>query len=180
MFCSKCGEFIPEGSRYCPNCGTDSQQPQLPMKWFKFLIYFLMFANALLFLSQAASFFTGSQYGDSAASVYHFFSGLKAVDMVMGVLYLGAAAYSIYTRFMLSGYKRIGPKCMYAYYAVNVGLQVLYTALACIVFAGVNANLATELLTENLPTLLGSVVGCVLGIALNRTYFNKRAHLFVN
>ena len=63
MFCPKCGSQIADDAAFCVNCGhavnsqhaqapqtqqpvqsyppVDPQAQQLPMKWFKFLIYFL-------------------------------------------------------------------------------------------------------------------------------------------
>ena len=65
MFCTKCGKEI-SGQRFCPNCGAENRnlneqnssynassnafdisavQPELPMKWYKFLIYFALIAR---------------------------------------------------------------------------------------------------------------------------------------
>lgn len=53
MFCRFCGKELPEGARFCNNCGRIADVMPLqqaarrrPMAWFKFIIYFQLFANA--------------------------------------------------------------------------------------------------------------------------------------
>lgn len=77
MFCPNCGTQCPDDTKFCPNCGStvannqptentqqnfgqpnytqpnNYTQPQMynvqfEMKWFKFLIYFGLFAGAVL------------------------------------------------------------------------------------------------------------------------------------
>ena len=68
MFCTKCGKEITDGQRFCPGCGAENKnvsqqtygsmntsntfdvstvQNVLPMKWYKFLIYFALIAGAI-------------------------------------------------------------------------------------------------------------------------------------
>ena len=68
MFCTKCGKEITDGQRFCPGCGAENKnvsqqtygsmntsntfdvstvQNVLPMKWYKFLIYFALIGQIL-------------------------------------------------------------------------------------------------------------------------------------
>ena len=70
MFCRFCGKEIPEGGRFCPCCGKEADTAAVfqagasaegmpaevrinpaqnyHMAWFKFIIYFQLFANAVV------------------------------------------------------------------------------------------------------------------------------------
>ena len=119
MFCTKCGNQVPDGQKFCSACGNPmapAQQPRQPqygqpqqqyqqpqqqyqqpqygrpqyqqaapaalgMGWFKFLIYFALFAGAVLNALTAISMLTGSMYGESKDLVYLFYKDLKTVDL---------------------------------------------------------------------------------------------------
>ena len=88
MFCRFCGKEIPEGGRFCPGCGKEADTAagfqaqttaeRMPaavpvdpaknyrMAWFKFIIYFQLFANAVVMVFNAASGIFGLAYGDDA------------------------------------------------------------------------------------------------------------------
>ncbi len=63
MFCPYCGAEVKDGARFCVTCGNPVQsqpaqtmyagnegliRPELPMKWYKFVINFSLWAGALL------------------------------------------------------------------------------------------------------------------------------------
>ena len=148
------------------------QQPvqQLPEKWFHFLIYFALWAGAVMNVSEAVQYFTGSVYmklGVTVDSVYRSFSDLKTLDLIYGFLLLALAVFRIYTRFSLAGYKANGPTCLYIMYGAEA-LAVLGYALCFseITGSGVEAS------------MWGSLLMSVVMIVLNYFYFKKRAHYF--
>ena len=59
-------------------------------------------------------------------------------------------------------------------YAANTALPIIYT----LAFSGVTGIAATGLDSGANP--LGQIIGGVILLVLNRVYYNKRAHLFVN
>ena len=52
------------------------------MGWFKFIIYFQLFASAVINAALGITAFTGSHYDGKAELVYAFFPGMSAVDKV--------------------------------------------------------------------------------------------------
>lgn len=85
------------------------------MKWFKFLIYFALFAGAVINLAYGITYISGDIYeiqtnGQATSEmVYSLFSGLKAVDVFYGVVMILIGGFSIFTRFRLSQYRKNGP-----------------------------------------------------------------------
>ena len=144
------------------------------MKWFKFLIYFALFAGAALNAISGIQMLTGEVYGEYKEYVYAVFEDLKTLDMIVGILMLATAALGIYTRFRLAGYYANGPKMLSVVYAMAVLVNLVY-------IIGVNSILS-EAVMESVDTsssITSMLVSAVM-IIINNTYFKKRAHLFVN
>ncbi len=183
MYCIKCGAQIEDNATFCHVCGASQNESlptvkretcEQPMKWYKFLIYFSLFASAVLNLISGVQMLTGSAYGDDAELVYAFFDGLKTLDVFMGLAMLALAALAIYTRFRLSGFCKNGPKMVMVLYAVDAALQLIY-------IIGVNAILPSAVSgsIDMTSTITGIAVSAVM-IWVNKIYFDKRASLFQN
>ena len=191
MFCDKCGTQIAENASFCTACGNPvanqvpqtsayeqpaPQQPNLPMGWFKFLINFALWAGAILNIIAAFPMLTGSQYGTEveAALVYSMFSDLKILDMLCGILAIALGAFGIYTRFQLAGFKQNGPKLLLYLYAAAVVYNLIYVV-------GCNMILSDIVLQNvDFTSVYSSTITSAIMIFVNRSYFQKRAHLFVN
>lgn len=204
MFCAKCGNQIAEGSAFCNNCGTavtpqSAQQPvqepvyqqpvyqqpvqpvqdltpQPSMKWYKFLIYFSLWAGAVLNIFSAISMLTGSQYGTDgeAELVYAMFEDLKTLDMLCGIFALVLAVFSIYTRFQLAGFKQKAPMFLTILYAGVCVYDLIY-------IIGCTNALPEYVLSEmDFTSMYSNLVTSAVMIFVNMSYFKKRAHLFVN
>lgn len=188
-FCTKCGAQIDnDWQTVCDNCngkGTYqgvapttplNQEPTFSMKWYKFLIYFLLFFAALLNLANGVNYITGRIYevqtnGEvNADMVYLVYEALKPVDVVFGLAMIGVAAFAIYTRMKLAKFKADGPNCLYILYAAGAILTLIYNIVAFIVTG------ETQIITGE---MVGSFIGSGVVIALNYVYFNKRKALFV-
>ena len=139
MFCPKCGAQVGDYDRVCSSCGANVQfddqfdargprvsQNALPMKWFKFLIYFGLFAGAVLNAISGIQMLTGAQYDGYEDLVYAVFDGLKTVDVLAGLALLALAALGIYTRMRLAGYYKNGPQMLTYVYAGGVAINLLY------------------------------------------------------
>ena len=192
MYCSRCGNPLPEGSNFCTRCGVPTAAPQVdaqdgyrpqpyvpatappkpvyPMKWFKFTIYFQLFANALLNLFNGIVYLTGTLYGSDADMVYLTFSGLKALDLLMGILYLGIVVLALVTRFRLAKFRRNGPMLLYIFLAVNLTLLLFYLVAASLV---TGISMVSSSAISNAVTL-------VILLICDYIYFNKRKELFVH
>lgn len=158
------------------NYSTTPQPPsvyEMPMKWHKFLIYFSLWAGAILNVLTGIGTFTGSIYageGVDPEMIYRVFDGLKTVDMLMGLMVIALAVLLIVARFALAGYKKNGPKLLVIAYAANIALALIYP----IMVAAVTGLPFGELF--NVTTLISSIAMLVV----NKIYYDKRARLFVN
>ncbi len=151
-------------------------QPTMGMKWYKFLIYFALFAGAVLNLISGVSYLNGtfhdSELGYEGATkhVYLLYPGLKTADILYGIAIIIIAVLAVVTRFALAKYKKNGPTLLLVYYAVGVVAGAIYTVAAkCIISE--NVDFTSAIIS------LGISVGMVI---LNKIYFDKRKHLFVN
>lgn len=174
MFCKNCGNQLPDGAAFCSVCGasvngTDAPmevhepvQPAHPMKWHKFLIYFQLFAAAILNALNAVQFFAGL-FSDPDG-----FGAWSAIYIFYGVAYAVTAVLAIYARFRLAGFRQNGPKAYLAFLCVNCALNAL--------------NLVNAIGTEiyAVSSAVSALLTTVVMIILTNIYYKKRADMFVN
>lgn len=144
--------------------------PQRGMKWFKFIIYFQLWAGMLVNLVTAGKYFTGAYYEGNAEMVYRFFPALQPLDIVMGVVCLALAVYTVVVQRALAKFRAKGPMMYYLMYIVNTAVTVLYLIIGSIIL-GQSAFTAE---------VAGSIIGSIVMLFVNIPYFNNRKHLFVN
>ena len=175
MYCKNCGTKLPENAIFCSVCGepVDNAAPlpadpatlpqnTYPMKWHKFLIYFQLFAAALVGLYNAVVCFRMVFLGVGT------FGPWNVIYAIAGVICVVLAVWAIYVRFRLAGFRRNGPKMYILFLAINCVFQVLNLVIA---FGG-------DITTTS--SAVGSVVSSVLMLVLTNIYYKKRAELFVN
>lgn len=153
-------------------------QNAYPMKWYKFLIYFSLFAGAVLNFISGVMCLNGSQYeggGASAELVWAFYDGLKTADTIFGIACIVSAVLLIYTRFQLAGFKRNGPNMLTITYVYTCVISLIYIIAVSSIVSGYGVD-ATDIASSAISSLIGSVVM----IVINFVYFNKRKSLFVN
>lgn len=185
MFCPICGAQCDDNAQQCMTCGhvfnAQPQQsgyqpmyqppvPQVGMKWYKFLIYFALWAGGILNALNGINMITGNVYGELKDVTYAIFDGLKPVDLIFGVLLIVVAAFQIYTRFQLAAFKKQAPKMVVLAYAAVMIVGLAYNIVVSAVI-GVDFNVASFVLTVALNAAL---------LFANMTYFKKREFLFVN
>ena len=171
----------PAQPQYDPNFAPQ-QAPYgfapLGMKWYKFLIYFLLFAAGILNIIGGIVYLTGGQYGSAleAKLVYAVFSNLKTMDIVYGIVCIALGVFQIYTRFQLASYKAKAPSYILYMYVINGAATAIYSFVV--------SGMIDVLLPAESAQLSGQAIGAILGAALfvwlNKIYFDKRKHLFVN
>ena len=178
------GSFNANGSYNAVN----SNRTSYPMKWYKFLIYFALFAGGVINFVNAINHLTGNIWatqGTSAKAVYQICENLSLYDKIFGIMLIAIAALQIYTRFALAGYKAIAPRLLYGVYASAAVATTLYNLLAIneikASFAGWLSTAQIELMTDDIVTEIGiNIAVSCLFIVLNTIYFNKRKSLFRN
>ena len=184
MFCKNCGNEIAENEKYCSKCGTlvnsDSEnvygagfsdlptEPERPMKWYKFLIYFSLFAGAVINILSGLLTVVGLF---TASEVYAAYPGTFMYDVFVALFAFAFAGLSIYTRQTLASYKKIGPKLLCALY--------VSTAVYAVAFGLLGAALTQGTVPFEVSDVSGAISNIVLA-AINFVYFNKRKNMFVN
>lgn len=185
-FCQYCGSEIPDDSNFCPNCGAtqdvqqngfqpnsnmyDTQHVELPMNWYKFLIYFALFLGAISNAYTGIQMLTGAHYEGSATYVYAFYSSLKVIDIVVGIACIGLAVLAIVVRQKLANFKSDGPRFLTILYVASIAVSLIYILLITIVVGNGVFNISN----------VASVISSGAMIFVNKIYFEKRQHLFVN
>lgn len=137
----------------------------LPMKWHKFLIYFLLLLGALIFLIRG--FGDLSDCFDGAEGTPAF-----AVRLFAGVCLLAIAALQLAARAALARFSRRGPK-------MAVAVYVSMAVLGGFILA------ARQMRAVELDAAIAGVVkmGCVVSALLaacNYLYYRRRAAMFVH
>lgn len=147
------------------------EKKSLPgMGWFKFTIYFSLWANMALNILNAILMWTGASYGVDVERVYEVFPSLKGTDVFIGVLYLALAVYAIFVRIRLANFKKGSPMLLHILVAANLGITLLYAIIA----SGITGISFGELISGNIAQMIGVAVLLVVNIV----YYNKHADLF--
>lgn len=147
---------------------TEKETVTYGMKWYKFLIYFALFASAIVNVLSAISHLTGSQYGTDSKLVYSAFPNLRALDVLFGMVFVGLAILSLVTRNALYWNKKKGPKLLCAIYAINAVINIVYPLI-------VSTIIETPLMDSSIWT--SSIIGFAM-VIINYFYFKKRKDLF--
>ena len=190
-FCMRCGAPIPAENDIEEEENTERSKERIsvnrnislyPMKWFKFLIYFGLIAGALISLSLGSAYITGDIYdiqsngqieAEYIYSVYR--NGLKTLDVIFGISMLCMAVFAIITRQKLAGYRKNGPRCLYAMYMASAAIVLFYnTAFICLF--GNEFGSAADITAKTMT----SIITCAVSVYLNHMYFSKRKSMFSN
>lgn len=149
--------------------------PEFPMKWHKFLIYFSLWAGAVLCVINGLMLLTGMHYGGGSDTrmVYAFYSGLQAVDMIIGLVYLACAVAYIITRFKLAKLERKGAKLVVLIPMIMAALNLIYPLLASMV-----TGLSMGDLMDS--SAIGSIVGGVALSIYNKKYYEERDSILID
>ena len=168
------GGWDPYGDNRPLSTGSDDpRNDPRGMKWFKFIIYFQLFANAAVNGISALMTATGAQYQGQADKVYAALPRLRTLDLVYILLLLGLVVLAIVTRMQLARFRRRGPLLYYLLQIANIAVAVLYL-LAASAVSGVPLS---QLDLSNTIVSLGL---SLVMLIINIIYFGNRKDLFVN
>ena len=148
----------------------------LGMKWYKFLIYFALFAGAFVNFIYGINYISGGIYVVetngliTADSVYKLYGvGLQVVDILYGLLLLALAVFCLVLRNQLAKYKPDAPHFVRIFYSILAGAPFLYSIIVALI---TSQSLGIE-------AMLSLIVGLIFTL-WNVEYFKKRAHLFTD
>ncbi|MGM9642767.1 MAG: hypothetical protein ACI3XI_06115 [Eubacteriales bacterium] len=145
---------------------------QLPMGWYKFLVNFLLWANAAINLLSAVSYLNASAHTEE---VYAQYPLLAPLDTVYGVLTVGMGVLALAAALSLRKYKKSGPVLAVALYAYGMAISLGYNII------GICILRATYEPVDYIITVMSVIVSASVSATLalcNLVYFKKRRHLF--
>lgn len=166
------GNQIPNNN-YQPNPAPvyyAADSGELPMQWYKFVIWVQLFLNALLNIVSGIMTMTGAHYQEQATVVYMVYGSLKGLDIVIGIMMLVLAGGAIWVRQMLSKFQKMGPTAYVILLASNGIVNLIYAIMVSAI-TRLNAFSATVI-----SQIVASIALCIC----NYIYFNKRKSMFVN
>ncbi|MBR6704720.1 MAG: zinc ribbon domain-containing protein [Lachnospiraceae bacterium] len=142
---------------------------QLPMKWHKFLCYFSLWLSAVL------NIVFGFLYlSEEASLVDAYVPELETPNGVYGIFAILIGILCAVTAILLLKFKKNGPRILHFTLLNSAVGNVVIMVWVALILSGYGAD-ATVLYVRAGITLVASLIV----IALNKTYYNKRAHLFV-
>ncbi len=151
------------------------------MKWYKFLIYFSLFAACVLNCIIGITHITGNIYGGEYEknAVYYVFEGLQALDIIFGIAVIAFGAFNIYTRQALAKFKKNGPKTILICYAGSAALNLIYALIAFIIVNSSGIPGAGAAAAEILGSVIPSLFVSIIMVIVNNIYFKKRESMFI-
>ena len=150
----------------------DANGAPLPMKWHKFLIYFALWAGAILNgISGISTLF--SCLGGEYAAVYDAYPALLGLDIFSSLCLIGISVFQFITRNALARLSRKAPQMVVWLYASTVILSVLQVVAVWLV-SGVGLS---YVMTPDMWLIL--IEGALMTWA-NQVYYRKRAAMFVH
>ena len=194
-YCSKCGKEHVDEAVICVGCGCAFEKPAkpaaTPMKWYKFLINFLLIVMAVnVFISGVSkvctsTFLRNTDSENFLAEYFEFeddeyFNEVNVVNIVYGAILCVTALPIIVTRQKLAKYKHTGPLLLYIMCGVEFIYTFLYEAACYIATEDLVLDACTRLEIFSLSDLIWSLISTAVIIWLNYIYFNKRRDLFIN
>lgn len=122
-YCAECGAVLPSLQEYVPptnynNTNTnenDAPATELPMKWYKFVIYFQLFASAAL------NFYYGFRYLGNGLDY-----DIGRLTWY-GIFTVGIGIWALVVRSKLKNFKENAPKQYYFYLFSGIILNLLFS-----------------------------------------------------
>lgn len=153
------------------------RQTNIPMNWFKFIIWCQLFLTALSELSNAFLYLTGRYYtvqGINPAEFYSQYPLFRIVNYLFGGVGVVMCIFAIYTRFQLAGFKKGAPGLFLKYTMISVAKTGIYVLLYVIV-STIYGKMTTM---AELMDYISLMIGGTALYFINKSYFAKREFLF--
>jgi hypothetical protein len=195
MICKNCGRNIPDDSVKCPLCGADpknsgenrngeydyvkisqlDEEPkkELPMRWYKFLIFISLPMTVINnFVSAFSVLFSPVNKG--AAIINDVSVALvKKINTFYGFSLLLLAAVAVYTWMCLFKFKKNALFGLVTLYLLDLIFSLVYLGLT---MYAEKIGFDSTVITSFVSAVLASSVM----IIANTVYFRKRKSLFIN
>lgn len=147
-----------------------------PMKWYKFLVYFALWAGSLLNAVTGIRQVTGTSR-ENADILYSLAPSLKTCDIIFGILMILVAVLGVLTAIKLLQLSAMGPKLLMLLYIANAAISLIEMIVLVSIVKG---NSKLEMDSSVLTSVIVSIVVSGIMVAINWIYFKKRESIFVN
>ena len=133
------------------------------MKWHKFLAYFALWLAAVSNIGYGLYILNEGAYG-----------ALEDVNGVYGIFLILIGVFCAITAFCLLKFKKNGPKLLF-FTLLNSAVGTLVCGIwTAVILSDYGADVTQYLITYGVSFVVSLIV-----LGLNKTYYRKRAHLFV-
>lgn len=155
-----------------------------PLTYYKFIVWFALYAQTLMSAYYAAQMFTGASLlgdlGSMAGSAGGFVSSFSFMTVVLGLGFVCLGVYCIYVRGRLVLFKRDAPKEYLR--RIPLALVIIAVVVLPMLFQTVSAlgSYGGYVIRATLPTLLLDGGAVALEWYLEKLYLERRSELFVN
>ena len=145
---------------------------ELPMRWYKFLIWVALPVSAVINIFGAIPYFSGMSQTEEILAQFPI---LSTIDLFYGVLTLGLGALAVYTRIALAGYKKNAPSLVVGLYAYGLVISLCYNVAVLSITSSVYDPVDLIITVMSVGT---SVIINAALVICNHIYFKKRKRLF--
>ena len=179
MKCNRCGTENNENAVVCGCCGypleNKERKPQKPMKWYKFLVSFLLPISIFMNIIDGFDMITNPDVTSMDISGLGEVStkALEKVNIFSGVCMLIIALFMIYALRTLKRFGKDSLNCVRAIYISNALVNVA-NAYMMYKILGEQALSAVSIL------VFASIVTAIFMCVVNTIYFNNRKDIFIN
>lgn len=158
------------------NQSTQRPTKGFEVKWYYFLVYFALWARVIFDLLASFAFFSGKIYvleglrEESILTAYIRFPGLKTTDMVLGSLYIALAILTVFSWFLLKGFRKRANLFLTLQFAFELLLIVARPLSLYFLIPQVGFPFLVVFLT----------IAYIVLIPVNYSYFERRRSIFIN
>lgn len=138
------------------------------MRWYRFIIWFYLYASAVIGVLVGVGEITGVVYLDMAETFYTLFPMLQVVNVFFGVMQILLAVIALYVRRQLARWKVMAPRYL-----------LMYQIFCLVYYAAYLAGTSLVLGEAAVDWLAGGYILLqVLLLAVNGAYFHRRQEMF--
>ena len=149
-----------------------SNLAQMPMRWYKFLIWVALPVSAVVNILGAIPYFMGTSQTEEMLAQ---FPALSSIDRFYGILTLGMGVIALYTRFALAGYKKNAPSLIVGLYVYGLVISLGYNVIVLSITQSAYSQV------DGIITVMSIGIATIINVAMvicNRIYFKNRKRLF--
>lgn len=174
-------EIIAESPEEVENIILKNNRDQTPpgMRWYNFLIWFGLYAGAVLNMLEGLRMITGKMYqisGYSPEKIYQVFPLLRYANIFFGICLFALGLFCVNVRISLRRFEKKGPA---KYYILLIGINVIQIA-GLVVYALLGKKYGVAVNNAGISDILMQAGAGLIVLAVSYIYFSNRKHLFTN